>query len=200
MIITYENQAVEYIYIRVSTKQQNTTGQHDTLVKHYPNNDQVFEDYASGKNLNRNAFEEMNELLVKGDRVVIYDISRLGRNTADLLTLIEDWNKREINLVVYDMGGQTIDTATPTGKMLFTLFAAVAEMQRTIQAEKAAIGMKIAVDAGKMKGGVPHKTDAINKAVMFVTEKGLSKKDAAKACGIGVASLYRALAVNKETN
>lgn len=198
LIINKVKNKMIYIYVRVSTKQQSTLGQRNTLVSNYPNHDQVFEDHASGKDLNRVDFERMSDLLISGDKVVIYDISRLGRSTQDLLTLIEDWNNRGVNLVVHDMGGQSIDTSTPTGKLMFTMFAAVSEMQRTIQAEKAAIGMTLAVKAGKMKGGRPHKTAAIEKAVKFVNENGLSKKDAALAAGVGIASLYRALAANKD--
>ncbi|BCV66905.1 DNA invertase [Shewanella carassii] len=180
-----------YIYARVSTNKQNITGQLETLSKAYPDA-QVYHDKATGKDLNREAFRALDDRLVSGDKVVVYDLSRLGRNTADLIMLVEDWNRRDIGLVVYNLGGSVVDTSTATGRLMFTVLSAVDQMQRELQAEKAAIGMAKAVAEGKMKGrqASPETLKACQMAMEYVG-KGLSKETAAKAAGIGVATLYR---------
>ncbi|PMG83564.1 recombinase family protein [Vibrio breoganii] len=182
-----------YIYARVSTKTQNLQTQLE-LKTIYPDAELVSEKISGVKSVDdRPEFSKLNDKLVGGNSVIVYDLSRLGRNTADLLNLIDDWKKRDIRLIVHDLGGQTVDTNTATGYLMFTVLAAVGQMQRDIQREKAAAGMAIAVAEGKMKGGRPHKTKQIEHALKLISENGLTKQEAAKAAGIGVATVYRAL-------
>ncbi|ANP77681.1 resolvase [Vibrio crassostreae 9CS106] len=185
------------MYARVSTDKQNLEPQKDELQKAYQDAELV-EEKASGKDLARDEFIKLNDKLQAGDTVIIYDLSRLGRNTTELLALVDNWKVREVNLIIHNLGGQTIDTGTATGYFMFTLLSAVGQMQKDIQAEKAALGMAKAVADGKMKGGVPHKTKQIEKALKLLDENGLTKEEAAKAAGIGVATLYRAIKIRKQ--
>ncbi|MEZ8168156.1 recombinase family protein [Vibrio tasmaniensis 1F-187] len=184
---------MKYIYARVSTKNQNLQTQLD-LQAAYPDAELISEKVSGVKSVNdRPEFSALDKKLEKGDSVIVYDLSRLGRNTAELLSLVEDWKGRGIGLVVHNLGGQSIDTQTATGYMMFTVLAAVGQMQRDLQREKAQAGMAIAVAEGRMKGGRPHKTKQIEKALKLINENGLTKQEAAKAVGIGVATVYRAL-------
>lgn len=183
-----------YIYARVSTSKQNLEPQLDKLKAAYPNAI-VIAEKVSGRDLNRQAFKDMESKLVSGDKVVVYDLSRLGRNTLDLLKLADDWSIKGIGLVVFNMGGETVDTTTATGRLLFTMLAAVGQMQKDIQAEKAAIGMAKAVADGKMKGGTVYRQKEIDHAIELV-KQGYTKDHAAKIAGIGVATLYRAIKAN----
>ncbi|MFB1088600.1 recombinase family protein [Vibrio diabolicus] len=184
---------MKYLYCRVSTKTQNLQTQLD-LQAHYPDAQLVSEKISGVKSVEeRPEFSKLNDSLADGDSVIVYDLSRLGRNTADLLNLVDDWKKRNIGLIVHNLGGQTVDTNTATGYLMFTVLAAVGQMQRDIQKEKSAAGMAIAVAQGKMKGGRPHKTKQIEHALKLIHENGLTKQEAAKAAGIGVATVYRAL-------
>lgn len=186
-----------YIYARVSTTKQNLEPQLDKLKAAYPDAI-VIAEKVSGRDLNRQAFKDMESKLVSGDKVVVYDLSRLGRNTLDLLKLADDWSVKGIGLVVFNMGGETVDTTTATGRLLFTMLAAVGQMQKDIQAEKAAIGMAQAVADGKMKGGVVYRQAEIDKAIELV-KQGYTKADAAKCAGIGIATLYRAIKSKTES-
>ncbi|UOE82168.1 recombinase family protein [Vibrio splendidus] len=184
---------MKYIYARVSTKAQSLQSQLQ-LQEHYPDAGLVSEKVSGMKSVDeRTEFSKLNDKLTTGDSVIVYDLSRLGRNTSDLLSLVEDWKQRGVGLVVHNLGGQTMDTQTATGYLMFTVLAAVGQMQRDIQQEKARAGMAIAVAEGKMKGGRPHKTKQIDHALKLIKENGLTKQEAAKAAGIGVATIYRAL-------
>ena len=180
-----------YIYARVSTAKQNLEPQIDKLKTAYTDATVIMEK-VSGRDLNRSEFERMESMLVAGDKVVVYDLSRLGRNTVDLLTLADSWSGRGIGLVVFNLGGETVDTTTATGRLLFTMLAAVGQMQKDLQAEKAAIGMAKAVSEGKMKGGVVYRQKETDHALQLV-KQGYTKEHAAKIAGIGVATLYRAI-------
>ncbi|HHC7402489.1 TPA: recombinase family protein [Vibrio parahaemolyticus] len=187
----------EFIYARVSTAKQSLDSQLDVLKGAYPRA-KVITDKASGKTLERKGFEHLNSELQEGDTVIIYDLSRLGRNTQELLELVDDWSKRGIGLVVQNLGGSPVDTRTATGKLMFTVLAAVGQMQREIQNEKTQLGVDRAKAQGKFKGKQQtQKTiDACQKAMEYLG-KGLSKEAAAKAAGIGVATLYRWIRDNK---
>jgi DNA invertase Pin-like site-specific DNA recombinase len=185
------NTNTTYIYARVSTAKQNLEPQIEKLKTAYPEATVIMEK-VSGRDLNRSEFEHMESMLVAGDKVVVYDLSRLGRNTVDLLTLADSWSGRGIGLVVFNLGGETVDTTTATGRLLFTMLAAVGQMQKDLQAEKAAIGMAKAVSEGKMKGGVVYRQKETDHALQLV-KQGYTKEHAAKIAGIGVATLYRAI-------
>ena len=180
-----------YIYSRVSTKKQSLSSQTETLTNAYPNA-VLITDKASGASLERSGFEILNQKLVAGDSVVIYDLSRLGRNTSDLINLVDEWNNRGIGLIVHNLGGGVVDTNTATGKLMFTVLAAVGQMQKDLQQEKANLGIEQAKADGKFKGKQQSpETLKACKAALIDVEKGLSKEKAAKANGIGVATLYR---------
>ena len=186
-----------YIYARVSTKKQSLAAQIEELHKVYEGAVLVT-DKESGVNLNRSGFARMNNKLMAGDVVIIYDLSRLGRNTSDLLLLIDDWNCRGVGLVVHNLGGMSVDTRSASGRLMFTIVAAFGESQRMIQREKSEIGMRRAIKDGKMKGGRPHKTEEIRKAIEHYEKckkAGIkcTKEQAAKVFNVGVASLYRAM-------
>ncbi|MDC5812839.1 recombinase family protein [Vibrio europaeus] len=182
---------MKYIYTRVSTKKQSLKTQVD-LTSIYSEAELIEEKISGAVSFDdRPMFDALNAKLRSGDSVIVYDLSRLGRNTQHLLALVDDWKSRGVNLVVHNLGGDVVDTSSATGYMLFTILAAVGQMQKDLQNEKIQLGVDKAKAEGKMKGGVPHKVKQTEKAYRLVTENGLSKQDAAKAAGIGVATLYR---------
>ncbi|MBM7038539.1 recombinase family protein [Vibrio ulleungensis] len=184
----------EYIYARVSTQGQELATQTEELMKHYP--DAVVVSEKISTRVESEQFDKLLGQMEEGDKLIAYDLSRLGRDTGKLLELAQELEARGIGMVIHNLGGQSMDTTTATGKFLFTVLAAMGQMQRDIQNEKTRLGVQRAKEAGKMKGGRPHKTDNIKQALGYL-EKGLSKEAAAKAAGIGVATLYRALRANK---
>ena len=112
-------------YIRVSTEEQNTARQ-EVLLREL-GVDEVFIDKASGKNADRPELTRMMEYIRRGDTVIVESISRFARNTRDLLDLVERLTEKHVEFVSRK---EAIDTTTPTGKFMLTVFAAVAELER----------------------------------------------------------------------
>ncbi len=187
----------QFIYARVSTKEQNLEGQIKELKSCYPEAI-ITEEKASGKNMDRPVLKQLLASLKADDSLIVYDMSRLNRNTKDFLDLLEDFEQRGINLIIHNMGGQMIDSASATGKMILTVMAAVETMNREIILEKQAHGITVAKEQGKFKGKqVNPKTIKKCKEALSYINNGMSKEKAAKAVEVGVATLYRYIKTNK---
>lgn len=134
-------------YVRVSTQEQNIARQ-EILMKEL-GVEEIFIDRISGKNTDRPELKRMLEYVRQGDTVIVESISRFARNTKDLLNLIEQLNQKHVEFVSKK---ETIDTATPTGKFMLTVFGAVAELEREYILQRQREGIEIAKEQGKYKG------------------------------------------------
>lgn len=134
-------------YIRVSTEEQNTMRQ-EVLMDDL-GVDEIFMDKASGKSTDRPELKRMLEFVRKGDTVVCESISRFARNTKDLLELIEILNVKGVTFISKK---EAIDTNTPTGKFMLTVFGAVAELEREYILQRQREGIAVAKKQGKYKG------------------------------------------------
>ena len=137
-------------YIRVSTQEQNTNRQ-EVLMKSL-GVDEIYIDRMSGKNANRPELQKMMEYVRKGDTVIVESISRFARNTRDLLELVEKLTAKGVEFVSRK---EAIDTTTPTGKFMLTVFGAVAELEREYILQRQREGIAIAKEQGKYKGRKP---------------------------------------------
>lgn len=137
-------------YIRVSTQEQNTMRQ-EVLMESL-GVDEVYIDRMSGKNTNRPKLQKMMEYVRKGDTVIVESISRFARNTHDLLELVEHLTAKGVEFVSRK---EAIDTTTPTGKFMLTVFGAVAELEREYILQRQREGIAIAKEQGKYKGRKP---------------------------------------------
>lgn len=134
-------------YVRVSTQEQNTIRQ-EVMLRELGVNE-IFIDKASGKNADRPELKRMMEYVRKGDTVIVESISRFARNTRDLLELVEQLTTKEVEFVSKK---EAIDTTTPTGKFMLTVFAAVAELEREYILQRQREGIAIAKQKGKYRG------------------------------------------------
>lgn len=134
-------------YVRVSTVEQNTARQ-EVLMRSL-DVEKMYIDKMSGKSKNRPQLKEMLENLHDGDTVVVESISRLARSTKDLLELVEDFRKKGVYFVSQK---ENIDTTTPQGKFMLTVFAAIAELERdqTEQRQKEGIAAMPVVDGKRV--------------------------------------------------
>lgn len=114
--------------------------------------DEVYLDKASGKNTDRPQLKKLLGFVRKGDTVIVESISRFARNTKDLLELVEVLNSKE---VIFISRKEAIDTTTPTGKFMLTVFGAVAELEREYILERQREGIAAAKRLGKYKGRKP---------------------------------------------
>lgn len=146
---------IRVAYIRVSTAEQNTIRQ-EIIMKEL-NVEKIFIDKVSGKNLNRVALNEMMNFVRSGDTVIVESISRFARCTKDLLELIDRLNEKEVEFVSIK---ENIDTTTPTGKFMLTIFGAVAELEREYILSRQREGIEAAKSRGvyakKRKKDIPN--------------------------------------------
>ena len=173
-------------YIRVSTQEQNTVRQEE-LMK-LLGTDQIYIDRMSGKNTNRPELQAMMDYVRKGDTVVVESISRFARNTRDLLELVERLKEKE---VVFVSQKEAIDTATPTGKFMLTVFGAVAELEREHILQRQREGISIAKENGVYKGRKPISNPDSLPMVKKWRRGEITASEAMRRLGMAPTTFYR---------
>lgn len=124
-------------YIRVSSKGQNTIRQE--ILMEELGVEKVYIDKISGKDMNRPQLKEMLEFVRKGDVIIVESISRFARNTKDLLELIDILKNKGVAFVSKK---ETIDTSTPQGDFMLTVFGAMAQLEREYTSQRRTEGIK----------------------------------------------------------
>jgi len=156
-------------YVRVSTEEQNEQRQIEALEKF--NIEKWFKEKVSGKNTDRAELKNMIEFARDGDTIYVLDFSRLARSTIDLLSLVDQLNKKNIHLVSIK---ENVDSSTPTGKLMLTMIGAIAEFERSNILERQREGIEIAKREGKYVGRQPAK---VNKELFETSyEKYITRK------------------------
>lgn len=128
----------------------------------------------------------------EGDTLCVTKLDRLARSTAHLLSLVEQLEKKGVALRILDFGGGEVDTKSPSGKMLLTVFAAMAEFERSIMLVRQREGIAAAKAAGKYKGRAPTARRK-DKEIRALNQAGVGASEIARQLGIGRASVYRVL-------
>lgn len=134
-------------YIRCSTVEQNEARQVKMLEERQV--EKFFTDKASGKNTDRAAFKEMMDYVRAGDVVITESISRIARNVRDLLGIIARLTEKQVEFISLK---ESIDTTTPQGRFMLTVFGAMAELERESILERQREGIEIAKQEGKYTG------------------------------------------------
>ena len=137
-------------YIRVSTQDQNTIRQEAMMES--LGVEELYVDRASGKNTQRPELQKMLDYVRRGDTVIVESISRFARNTRDLLELVEQLTEKGVEFVSQK---EAIDTSSPTGKFMLTVFGAVAELEREYILQRQREGIEIAKSQGRYIGRKP---------------------------------------------
>ena len=178
-------------YARVSTDDQKLDMQVDALLKAGCDPDFIFKEHASGAKTQRPQLGLMIKTLRKGDVLVVYKLDRLARSVKHLFQMMEYFDKHGIE---FKSLTEAIDTTTAMGKMVFHIFAAIAELERNMISERTKAGLAAARARGR-KGGRRPKLDE-NKAKQAVQllddNPALTHEQVAKMLGVGRATLYRA--------
>jgi len=136
-------------YIRVSTIEQNEERQKVALLERGVEAENIFLDKQSGKDADREQLKALLSFARRGDTVVTESISRIARNTKDLLNIIDQLAKKGVEFVSLK---ECIDTSTPQGKFMLTVFGAMAELERENILQRQREGIEIAKQAGVYKG------------------------------------------------
>ena len=153
---------------------------------------QIYREKKSGKTKERPELEKMISQLRSGDTVVVWKLDRLGRSLRDLIDLVAEFKERGVEFVSLQDG---INTATPTGRFTFNIFASLAEFEREIIRERTNAGLASARARGK-KGGRPAglSKPALEKArsAKILYDSGTKTvEEIAQTLGIGRATCYR---------
>lgn len=138
---------MKVFYARCSTVEQNEARQLQTAKEIKA--DKVFIDKASGKNTEKPEFKKMMDFVREGDTVYCSDFSRIARNTRDLLSIIDTLKNKGVEFVSLK---ENVDTSTPQGKFMVTVFGAIAELERETILQRQREGIEIAKAQGKYKG------------------------------------------------
>lgn len=173
-------------YIRISTVEQNTARQE--VLMHEIGVDQVYIDRMSGKNTDRPELKRMMTFVREGDTVIVESISRFARNTRDLLELIEQLSSKGVEFVSKK---EAIDTTTPTGKFMLTIFGAVAELEREYILQRQREGIAIAKANGVYKGRKPIVRDNFAQVVEEWQRGRITAAEAMKKLDLKPRTFYR---------
>lgn len=183
-------------YARVSTRGQDTDRQTADLIAAGVRRDDLYVDRGvSGARAARPALDRALDALQADDTLVITTLDRLGRSTTNMLTLAEHLKGRSVNLRVLNLGGGDVDTGTPMGSMLFTLTAALAQMELEIKRERITDSVAKRRAAGRDLGGRrPTFTDSQVENARRLIDAGQPAIEVARDLGMSRATLYRRIA------
>lgn len=165
--------------------------QMDALIQAGVDPDRIYQDQASGRHDDRPGLKECLKALREGDILVIWKLDRLGRSLRHLINLVDGFIKQKIGFKVLAGQGAQIDVTTPNGKMIFGIFATLAEFERELISERTKAGLAAARARGR-KGGRRRKMDAstIKMAMSAMADQKTPAYEIAKRLGITTTSLY----------
>ena len=174
-------------YARVSTRDQNPASQIDALKA--AGCDRVFMEKVSGANRDRPELKAALDYIRAGDTLLVWKLDRLARSVRQLVETAEDLVRREIGLKVLT---QQIDTTTPGGRLVFHVFAAVAEFERELMLERTHAGLATARAANR-RGGRPKALDdgQIRRAKAMLADPMITVVEVAQELGTTTSTLYR---------
>ena len=181
-------------YMRVSKADgsQATDLQRDALLEAGVEPEALYEDKASGKSDDRPHLAACLKALRAGDTLLVWKLDRLGRDLRHLVNIVHELTERGVGLKVLTGQGAAIDTTTASGKLVFGIFAALAEFERELISERTKAGLASARARGR-KGGRPYKmTPAkIRLAMASMGNKDTNVGALCKELGITRQTLYR---------
>ena len=180
-------------YARVSTRQQSTDRQQVDILASGVRRDDLYVDHGiSGARASRPQFDRALDALHDGDTLVITTLDRLGRSTQNMLAFAEELRGRGAGLRVLNLGGGDVDTATPMGSMLFTIMAALGQMEHEIKRERVVDSIAKRREAGKDLGGRPQLiSDSQIRSALSLVEGGTPAAQVARDLSMSRATYYR---------
>ena len=181
-------------YMRVSKADgsQSTDLQRDALISAGVGASHIYEDQASGRRDDRPGLAACLKALRDGDTLLVWKLDRLGRNLRHLVNTVHDLTARSVGLKVLTGQGAAIDTTTAAGKLVFGIFAALAEFERELISERTVAGLASARARGR-KGGRPFKMTAakLRLAIAAMGQPETIVGDLCKELGVTRQTLYR---------
>lgn len=180
-------------YARASTEDQKLDAQIEQLKDAQCT--RIYQEKVSGVKVARQELAAMLDYVREGDTVVVTKLDRIARSTKHLLEITDLLKEKK---VVFKVLNINFDTSTPTGKLMQTMLAAVAEFEREMMLERQAEGIRIAKAKGKFKGRKPTAREKGDEVLKFLAD-GLTKEAVAEKVGVSVSSVYRIVKAAKES-
>lgn len=174
-------------YARVSTEGQNLNRQLDQLTAAHC--ERIYQEKITGAIKERSELERMLDNLRTGDTIIVSELTRLSRSTKDLFKLIDQIEKKGAN--IKSLKESWLDTTTPQGKLMFTIFAGISQFERDLICQRTKEGLESARARGR-KGGRPVKNkNDVDNALKLYHSKDYSLKEIRKMTGVSKTTLYR---------
>lgn len=179
-------------YMRVSSEndRQTTDLQRDALIAAGVDPRHLFEDKASGSRDDRKGLQQALEFVREGDCLIVWKLDRLGRSLPHLLKIVTELHKRK---VAFRSLTEQMDTTTPQGEFLFSVFGSLAQYERALAKERIHAGLEAAKKRGR-RGGRPNAiSDEKLAAITEALNSGASKSAICRTFGVKRTTLYDAL-------
>jgi DNA invertase Pin-like site-specific DNA recombinase len=184
-----DSMLIGYMRVSKSDGSQVLDLQKDALLSTGVLPEQLYHDVGSGKIDDRQGLTACLKALRAGDTLVVWKLDRLGRNLKHLVNTVHDLSSRDVSFKVLTGQGAQIDTTTAQGKLVFGIFAALAEFERELISERTKAGLDAARARGR-KGGAPYKMTA---AKLRLAQAAMEKRETQ------VSELCRELGITRQT-
>ena len=175
-------------YARTSTKDQKYSLEAQIEQLTQAGCGKYYQEQVSSVDAKREQLEIALDFIREGDVLVVTKLDRLARSVADTVDIQKRLEEKQAGLKILDM---QIDTTTPTGKLQFNLFAAIAQFEREVMLERQRVGIEKAKTEGKYKGRKPLSTKKKDEIKRLLADKTMTKAGIAKEVKVGIATVYR---------
>lgn len=173
-------------YARISTSDQSTDLQRDALLA--AGCSRIFSDEMSGARADRPGLKQALDYVREGDTLAVWRLDRVGRSVAHLIEVVGELERRGVALQSLT---EQIDTSSPSGKLVFHVFSAIAEFERNLIRERVTAGLEAARKRGRI-GGRPKVVDAAKaRSIRAMKSQGLTTSEILESAQISRATLFR---------
>ncbi len=178
-------------YARVSTDDQNLDLQRDALSKSACT--AIYEETAGGKSAGRPELDHCLKALRPGDVLVVWRLDRLGRSLPDLVNIVSDLEQQGIG---FESLTEKIETSSAAGKLVFHVFAALAEFERNVIRERTQAGLSAARARGRVGGRKPSLSEKQKREIRaLLKDPSIAVTDVAKRYGVSRTTIYKSVGV-----
>lgn len=178
-------------YARASLEKQAIERQLDELAAAGVDLRNIFQEKITGTRRDREELNRMLASLQPGDTVIVVELSRIGRSSKDILEIVDLIHRQGAHF--RSLSEKWLDTTTPQGQLIFTIFAGLCQFERDLIAERTKSGLAAAKARGRY-GGRPATEEETAETVMALHESGIGPTDIAKQTGVSRSTVYRVVA------
>lgn len=184
-------------YMRVSSEsdRQSFDLQYDALIQSGVDPRHIYQDRASGAKDQRDGLKKALEFVMPGDCLVVWKLDRLGRSLSHLITIIEALKEKGI---AFKSLTENMDTTTPQGQFLFSVFGALAQYERALTKERIMAGLSAAKKRGKTGGRPKAISQEKMQAILEALNSGITKAAICRTFNVKRTTLYDAIAKSIE--